>query len=274
MKTNSNKQPVKDTSSPYIDDVRAFLEEDEETAAVVASEEKEEKSTAEEEEEAAETPEETWEAPIPDDLFSNREDEDEDEEDTKSEPFQGKISLHTDTAFIDDQLEAMSNLYQTTVKGFEYKITQEEKEEYLRCMLMDKPITMEVKTAGSNVGVTCRALSVYEIELATYAGMQYMKNAEDTYMAEMTWRSEVQKYRLAMQAMQIGRDKVDYLSYKPEPGKLQENARDLQQKANERFGTMNVIRWRLCVHALNVFEHKLTRLNELALMPDFLSPGD
>lgn len=272
MKDNTPTPEPKDTSSQYIDDVRAFLEEDAETATETAPEITEESTEQEEATEEAESG--TWEAPIPDDLFAKSEDEDEDEEPQEPEQFKGNVSLRTDTTFIDDQLEAMSNLYQTVVKGFEYKITQDEKEEYLRCMLMDKPIIMEVKAAGSNMGITCRALSVYEIELATYAGVQYMKNCEDTYMAELSWRSEVQKYRLAMQVMKLGRDKVDYLAYKPEPGKLHEHAMDLQREANERFGSMNVIRWRLCVHALNVFEHKLTRLNELALMPDFLSPDD
>lgn len=248
--TQPDTTTAPDTSSEYIDDVKAYLEEEE---------------TTEQQEPEQDN--------IPEDIMQE-EPEPSKPIDIPEPPKYQNISLKTDTSFIDDQLEAMSNLYQTTVKGFEYKITQDDKEDYLRCMLTDAPVILPVITKGSGIKVVCRALSVYEVELATYAGIQHVKNSQHPEMAELTWRSEVQKYRLSMQVMQLGKDKMDYLSFKPEIGKLQEHCDMLRKLATERFGNMSIIRWRLCIHALNIFEHKLTRLNELALMPDFLSPDE
>ena len=267
--STTNEPNIEDTSSDQIDDVRKYMEE--QGIAIPVSEDENAEAATPSEDAIAPADEETAEH---DNLLDESDEEDDYDPDEEQEVRKNQIQLAIDRAYAEDALEQMTNLYQTHVKGFEYKISEEEKEAYLRCMLNDTPVILTITTLGTNVPVTCRGLSVYEIELATYAGIQFVKEREEQReMAELMWRSEVQKYRLAMQMMKFSDTMYDYLEFKPEPGKLEEHCTKLRRIAAERFGNMNVIRWKMCIHALNIFEHKLTRLNELALMPDFISPG-
>lgn len=273
MTTEQDTQ-LEDTSSDQIDDVKKFMEE--QGIAIPVDESAAQEVPAQEETEPASAEEESPNA-VQEELLQEEAPDDDDEYDPEAERLarQRDIQLAIDEAYANDALEEMSNLYKTTVKGFEYKITDDEKEAYLRCMLNDTPVILTVTTLGSDIDVTCRGLSVYEIELATYAGIQFVKNFDNQKeMAELMWKSEIQKYRLTMQLMKFQSTMYDYLTFSPEPGKLDEHCAKLRKVAAERFGAMNIIKWKMCIHALNIFEHKLTRLNELALMPDFLSPGE
>lgn len=252
---------TEDTATPYADSVKAYMEENNistEDATLPT-------------EEATKAHTEVHEELLKEDSVK---DEAASEEATLKPKVPNDITLQTDTAFIDDELERMTNLSNVTVKGFEYEITRSEKDAYLRCMLNDQPVILTIRTLGSNTEATCRSLSVYEIELATQAGIQFVEEIESQAVAEIRWRAEVQKYRLAMQLVKFNRTMMDYLQFKPEPGKLQEHINLLRERATQVFSTMSVLRWKVSIHALNIFEYKLNRLNELALSPDFLSPDE
>lgn len=246
---------TEDTSTPYVDAVKAYMEENNISTESNAAEES--------------VPSTHNELLNEDPTAPAEETTEEDKHITDM-----NVTLQTDTAFIEDELDRMQNLSNVVVKGFEYKISQDEKEAYLKAMLNNKPVVLTIRTAAGKINITCRSLSVYEIELATNAGIQFVETHPNSAEAEIRWRSEIQKYRLTMQMVKINSELLDTLSFSPEPGKVQEHIKLLRERATQIFSNMNVVRWRCAIHALNIFEYKLNRMNELALMPDFLSPDE
>lgn len=184
-----------------------------------------------------------------------------------------EIHLQTDTTFVQNGIDNQSITSSVVVKDTRVEITEEDKESYMKALLLDTPVTLRIPCYKGTVYVTCRALSVYEINVSTMAGNQFVDEEKDSRMAALLLTGELQKVRIAMQITHINDIVQPTRSYKYEKdGTIEEHAKDLRTFANARLYDTPEQKWNLMISALNVFEHKLRRLNELSISGDFIVP--
>lgn len=249
MKTNNEDiiiNEVKDDTSmetDYANDVKQFLKEHEEP----------EEQTDEDSIDSAYDP---ANAPADEDEL------------TDANPDSGYTAyLETDSTFENDGLREMSPIT-INIRDNEVQITEDDKQEYLRAVLFDEPVELSTKMFGDKVKVTCRALTVYESALASAAVLKYAMDTPPSHA--MFYDTQLQKYRCCMQVTAINEKKFDYATYKEVSADEKETQiKDLMVRAEKLASDTIAPRWGAMIHALNVFEHKLTRLNNAALNRDF-----
>lgn len=167
--------------------------------------------------------------------------------------------LFTKTSFIDIPLTPN-----------QIAITAEEKEQFVLAMLDGAPFTVTARL-GKNISIEVRALDPYEEDLV-YDAIQYY---ERTYpdMSPVLIPSYSQQFRMSMQITRFNGRTTDFLSYKYESGKRQAHAKELAERSMEQFGSMNAVKYNLCIKAVAVFESKMKHLCEHILNRDFWVPG-
>lgn len=161
-----------------------------------------------------------------------------------------------------------------TVNDTTVEITDEDKEQYLTCMLLEEPITLDIDLFGGRATITCRAITVYERDLIVLAGIKKSEELGYVY-SNLYMDTNLQQLYMAMQITKVNGRIRDYLQFpKHEPGKMDEHAMKLADWSRERIETLPLPTWHMFARALNVFNHKLNKLNELALARNFTNPLD
>lgn len=182
------------------------------------------------------------------------------------------IHLRVDSAFEDNEMDLLDRR-SVQVKVSNVPITESDERAYLKSMLTDTPLELTIDLYGGQIEIVARAVSVYEQQLAAVAAFRYTIDKENAGVASLLAPTFIQKLRIALQLRSCNGILISDLEYKPEPGKFKEHAKDLVDRAEELIGSTTAARWNAYIYALNVFEHKLTTLDEMALNRDFLSPG-
>lgn len=241
------------TSSPDPEAVKAYL------AAKEAQEQAAAQETAESLLNDGETPSEAQEEPQ--------------EEEAPKEPQEERIRLKYSSDFVNNEADAMER-QSITINLKDIPITHDDEVAYLKSMLNDSPFELDIELYGGQMHIHARAISVYEQQLAALAAFNETARSDNPSVAAILAPTYLQKVRIALQLRSCNGLPVSDLAYKPEPGKINEHAADLAKKADELLGNSSAARWNAYIYALNIFEHKLTKLNEMALNRDFLSPGD
>lgn len=185
----------------------------------------------------------------------------------------GRVTLGSDDTFEVNEL-AENPVYNIQVRVSEIPVTEEDQRMYLKSMLNDTPLKLNIDLYGGKMSILCRACSVYEQQLCAVASYRHTFLTKDPTIASILAPAFLQKVRAALQLVSCNGILVSDLAYSPEPNKFEEHAEELCVKAEKLVGGTNAARWNAYVYALNVFEHKLAKLNEMALNRDFLSPGD
>lgn len=184
-----------------------------------------------------------------------------------------RIELHADMQFSENAMDAMDK-QSVTVNLQEIPITENDERAYLKSMLNDTPFELDISLYGGNMLIHARSITVYEQQLAAAAAYHRTMESENSALAAILAPAFVQKIRVALQLRTCNGILVSDLSFKPEPNKFKDHIRQLQTAADELLGGTTAARWNAYIYALNIFEHKLTKLDEMALNRDFLSPGD
>lgn len=238
-----------DQTSPDADAVREFLAERKE----------EEKDTSEYDLEEAEK--------------LKRQPEVEDEEDEKLEKVnESRIQFTSSGAYEDNQFAAAEQQY-VNVKVDKIPVTESDKVAYVKSMLNDEPLELNISLYNGEVNIRARSVSVYEQQLAAMAAYNYLASDEAEHTGAMLVPLFLQKCRIAMQLISCNGRRISDIAYTPEPGKLSAHIADLIKQANLLLARTNAPRWNAYVYALNIFEHKLTKLDEMAINRDFIVPG-
>ena len=112
--------------------------------------------------------------------------------------------------------------------------------------------------------VTCRALSVAESEKIIVAAIKYFKDNPE--LNSMLMPDYIRQLRTICQVVRI--------NGKPAFPAIDINSETFVSEAWEEFRDMSTARYNAISAALNVFEHKLSRLNAAALNEDFWLPGE
>lgn len=167
--------------------------------------------------------------------------------------------LFTKTSFIDVPLTPN-----------QIAVTPEEKEQFVLAMLDSVPFTITARL-GNNISVEVRALDPYEEDLVYDAIQYYERKYPD--VSPVLLPSYSQQFRMSMQITRFNGRTTDFLSYKYESGKRGEHARELAEKSMAQFGSMNAVKYNICIKAVAVFECKMKHLCEHILNRDFWDPG-
>lgn len=173
-------------------------------------------------------------------------------------------TLQSDTTFSEPQ--AVEKLQQIAVKVNERDIpvTEADQRMYLKAVLNDVPVEMTIPVMNNMMKVTCRALSVAESEKIIVAAIKYFKDNPE--LNSMLMPDYIRQLRTICQVVRI--------NGKPAFPAIDINSETFVSEAWVAFRDMSTARYNAISAALNVFEHKLSRLNAAALNEDFWLPGE
>lgn len=237
------------TESPDAEAVREFLEQYNSTAP---SDETDEDATAEEEADAGEN------EPGP---FKEV---DLSETDSYTQVFKA------DTAFTTNHTEAYTKTYFVPLEDSQVPITEDDQALYLKAMLNDVPLTLTQSLAGGRINIACRALSVYEQDLMLETAL-FVCGGEDGISSLLP--SVAQQIRVAMQTVSINRKPFDTIYVTPDRANRRRQIEQLLSQVDSRLAKVDAAKFGFLVRALNVFEHKIAKLNSLAYTGDFWNPA-
>ena len=173
-------------------------------------------------------------------------------------------TLQSDTTFSEPQ--AVEKLQQIAVKVNERDIpvTEADQRMYLKAVLNDVPVEMTIPVMNNMMKVTCRALSVAESEKIIVAAIKYFKDNPE--LNSMLMPDYIRQLRTICQVVRI--------NGKPAFPAIDINSETFVSEAWVTLRDMSTARYNAISAALNVFEHKLSRLNAAALNEDFWLPGE
>lgn len=183
------------------------------------------------------------------------------------------FNFEADPAFRESlKVEEMKKIT-ATLGVHEVEVTPADQRMYLKAMLNDVPVTLDIPVMGGQVTVTCRALSVFETEKVVTMAIKYFQDNPE--VPSMLMADHIQQMRVLLQVMSI--NKVPFDGHKP----LRENTTDedmqmddFRNKSWHTIRNMNITKYNMLVQALNVFETKLARMNSASLNGDFWHPDE
>lgn len=169
------------------------------------------------------------------------------------------------------QEEELKNVF-VTVRDVDIPVTTEDQALYLKAVMNDKPVILEVQLANG-MTVRVRSLTAYEGDLVTIAAENYMREYTDGHLE--TALMTMQGARVVMQVEAVNNIPFDNVHFKFTAGETdrKKDVKNLIEAMSAAQSDMSVFRYGLLVRAVNIFEHKMNRLNELALNRDFWVPA-
>lgn len=185
-----------------------------------------------------------------------------------------RIEFGADNTFSDEKASEQFTAYgdmTVNIQDDQHAITEQEKEDYLRAMLTQDIFTMDIKMSNG-LTITCRDLNVYEKEVATQALASQLLgiNQASPQYAIMVLR----RLRMPMQIQAVNGKPFSSVmfEYTQDNSNIQEDIKALEDKSNAVYYKYPNALYSLLVKALNVFENKLTRLENAAFNQDFWKP--
>lgn len=238
-----------DAASPYADEVKQFIEEEKEQQEVSPQAHADEFATK---------------------MHTETEEEPEELEKLENSPLFEARSLPRDTTFDSTEYDDHGEEF-VKVKETKIPITNQDKEDYLEAMLLEVPVELEIPLFDGRAAISCRALSVYERDLVVLASILNTDELPKSF-STLFIDSKLQQFYMAMQVTKVNGRQRDFVSFEHVPGKMEEQARELIEWTRTRVETLPLPTWTMFATALNVFNHKLNKLNELALARNFIEP--
>lgn len=155
------------------------------------------------------------------------------------------------------------------------KITDEDKDLYLKAVLNDVPLKLTIDLVGGQAHVECRALTPYERNLVPYAVKEYFVSRGGDQVGAAFMLDYARQFMMAMQVVSINGKQEPKIEFVSGGGSTQEeHIKDLATRGKEKCDNYNMAKYNLLIKALNIFENKLARLNTAALKQDFWGPAD
>lgn len=176
-----------------------------------------------------------------------------------------------DPTFESNKLDQYKTTYFTEIADEQIPITDDDQGDFMKAMLYDTPVHMTQTMLGGKFQVECRALSVYESDLVFDAALKLAgitRKEPPTHLLP----GYAQQIRVAMQIVKVNNIAEPYISVSPDRNNYEMQVDKLIEDVDKRLKDVNVARYGLFVRALNVFEHKLAKLNELAYTANFWNP--
>jgi hypothetical protein len=181
------------------------------------------------------------------------------------------VNFQADAVFQKDEVEKETETYFVALEDNQIPVTDADQALYLKAMLNDTEVHLTQVLMGGQLRVECRALSVYEADMALLAAMR-MSGSEGKEIPTALLPGCMQQIRVAMQVVKINDKAVPSVQLVPARKNQDSEIDQLIAKVDDILGRMNSGKYGMLVRALNVFEHKLARLNALAYTGNFWKP--
>lgn len=180
-------------------------------------------------------------------------------------------SFVADKSFQEDMQEVQTKEYFAVLEDHQIPISDDDQALFIKAMLNDTPVHLSQTLMGGLLTVECRALSVYENDLMLDAALK-MSGSKPGAISP-TLIGCAQQIRVAMQVTRVNNADVDYIELQPDRENREAQIKSLIKKTDERMRKFDTGKYGMLIRALNVFEHKLAKLNSLAYTGNFWSPG-
>lgn len=173
-------------------------------------------------------------------------------------------NFQSDTTFAETPVADQMQQIAVKVNEYDIPVTEADQRMYLKAVLNDSPVELTIPVLKGTLNVTCRALSVAESETIITTALKYFKDNPELNSMLMT--DYIRQLRTIFQVVRI--------NGKPAFPQLDLNQDTFASEVWTTFRDMSTARYNAISAALNVFEHKLSRLNSAALNEDFWLPGE
>lgn len=173
-------------------------------------------------------------------------------------------NFQSDTTFAETPVADQMQQIAVKVNEYDIPVTEADQRMYLKAVLNDAPVELTIPVLKGTLNVTCRALSVAESEAIITTALKYFKDNPELNSMLMT--DYIRQLRTIFQVVRI--------NDKPAFPHLDLDQNTFASEVWTTFRDMSTARYNAISAALNVFEHKLSRLNSAALNEDFWLPGE
>lgn len=173
-------------------------------------------------------------------------------------------NFQSDTTFAETPVADQMQQIAVKVNEYDIPVTEADQRMYLKAVLNDAPVELTIPVMKGTLNVTCRALSVAESETIITTALKYFKDNPELNSMLMT--DYIRQLRTIFQVVRI--------NGKPAFPQLDLNQDTFASEVWTTFRDMSTARYNAISAALNVFEHKLSRLNSAALNEDFWLPDE
>ena len=148
----------------------------------------------------------------------------------------------------------------------------EDKEAYLRAVLNDEPVVLNIELLGGKCLVQIRSKNTWEQALTYEAALedQDKKIVSDYYQAMI----QMQKYGAVLQIQKINNKVFSTTEFNKPKGDWKPQRDELRELMSEQIETMNNARMTLLLNALRIFEYKLSEMTAFCNDGDFWEPAD
>ena len=186
---------------------------------------------------------------------------------------QDRISIQHSTLY---EAPSRKNFYENMVvpvRDDQHVITNNDKEAYLQAMLTDSQLELPIEMQNG-ITIVCRDLNMYERELS----MELVKDQiKENNLSPLMLAHIMRGIRMPMQLVRVNDKKFDTIKFEFKDytlEQLEQDKKTLSEKQKKLVMPMSVGIQSLYLKALNIFEHKLARLEEAAFNKDFWNPAD
>lgn len=189
----------------------------------------------------------------------------------KIEDGDARIQLGTDSVFEEDKrLERLASDMTRNVRGVDIRITDSDKVSYIKSVLMDTDVELEVELAGGNIKAVFRSTSVYEQDLVPIALAKYAEQHPSANM--LVLQGMEQSMFIAMELVRFNDRPVQNVRFVHGEHTMEEDAEKLLSCMHPVLSSAGP-KYSFYVAAADVFHNKLVRLGEAALNKDFWDPA-
>lgn len=182
-----------------------------------------------------------------------------------------RISLGEDESFAEDsRARAAFDGMGITPRGVPVEITLQDKVSYLKAMLMDTEVRLEVPLAGGRVTAEYRSLTAYEQDIVPVVSAMYI--AKHPSAGFMLLDGIRQHALIAMELVKFNGNEISPARFVPGDHTIEEDAEALIEAGNKLLLSAGP-RFAFYVAGADVFHRKMHALGEAALNKDFWDPA-
>lgn len=150
-------------------------------------------------------------------------------------------------------------------------LTSEDKTSYIKAVLNDKPVILDISLLNSQMKLSIRSRTSWE-QTCLYAALKRDQDALlVTDLASVI--IQLQKYGCALMLKSINLESFSDLTLKQEDG-LEACIEKLVEYKNNKIEHLSMPKWALLLNSLRVFESKLARMGTECLNENFWEPVD
>lgn len=193
---------------------------------------------------------------------------DEEEEEVVTEG-ESKAEVPVDKTF-DEQLSSVDSIMrEVLVNSDTVDITDSDKRNYIKAVLNDVPVELELALCGGSIKTKFRSRTSWE-QTCMYAALK--KDQDDGIVADLaSVVIQLQKYGCCIMLQSVG-DKVFSKEGISEDVSIDDAITKLRQLRMEKVEVLSVPKWGILLNALRLFEAKLAKMGTECVNEDFWEP--